>query len=206
MPYRRLVEAAAQVGRDDMAQADPPDFGALMAAANAGDAEAYARLLRMLMPLVRQVVRRQRRFGGAEDIEDVVQDVLLSVHSVRGTYDPGRPFLPWLLAIVRRRIVDAGRRQMRQGAREVALDEEGSVTFAASETNTYGEELAQADALSVAIGSLPRGQREAIELLKLQEMSLREASAVTGLSVGALKVATHRAIAALRVRLKKYGH
>ena len=188
-----------------MAQVEPPDFGALMAAANAGDAEAYARLLHLLTPLVRRVVRGQRRFGGAEDVEDIVQDVLLSVHSVRGTYDPQRPFMPWLLAIVRHRVIDAGRRQVRRVAREVTLDE-GSVTFTASETNTYGEEFAQADALRVAIDSLPRGQRTAIELLKLREMSLREASAATGLSVGALKVATHRAIAALRAMLKKYEH
>jgi RNA polymerase sigma-70 factor (ECF subfamily) len=35
-------------------------------------------------------------------------------------------------------------------------------------------------------------------LLKLQELSLKEASAVSGLSIGALKVATHRAMASLR--------
>jgi len=38
---------------------------------------------------------------------------------------------------------------------------------------------------------------------KLQEKSLKEASAVSGMSVGALKVATHRGIAALRTLLHK---
>ena len=173
-----------------------------MAAGNDGDAGAYARLLRMLTPLVRQAVSRQRFLSGPNDIEDVVQEILISVHSVRGTYDPGRPFMPWLLAIVRRRMIDAGRRRMRRSGREVALDE-SAVTFAAPETNTHGEESARADALRTAVERLPRGQREAIELLKLQEMSLREASAATGLSVGALKVATHRAMAALRAILKR---
>ena len=52
-----------------------------------------------------------------------------------------------------------------------------------------------------AIQELPAGQRSAIELLKLQEMSLKEAAAATGTSVGALKVSTFRAMDALRRRL-----
>ena len=87
----------------------------------------------------------------------------------------------------------------------MALDET-SVTFGAADTNTYVEECAETDALRVAIRDLPRGQREAIELLKLREMSLLEASAATGASVGALKVATHRALATLRGMLKKHEH
>jgi RNA polymerase sigma-70 factor (ECF subfamily) len=186
-----------------MAEAQSPDFGALMAAANAGDTVAYSRLLHALTQLVRQIVSRDHRFVGANEVEDVVQDVLLSVHSVRATYDPRRPFMPWLLAIIRRRVVDAGRRRMRRG-REIALDE-ASVTFPVAGTNTYREEFARVDALRMAIGSLPQGQREAVQLLKLREMSLREASTVTGSSIGALKVATHRAIAALRAMLKKHA-
>ena len=45
---------------------------------------------------------------------------------------------------------------------------------------------------------LPNPQRRAIELLKLQEMSLKEASAVSGMSIASLKVATHRALKGLR--------
>jgi RNA polymerase sigma-70 factor (ECF subfamily) len=52
--------------------------------------------------------------------------------------------------------------------------------------------------LEQALRTLPASQRRAIELLKLQEMSLKEASAATGTSVTALKVATHRAIVSLR--------
>lgn len=185
-----------------MAEAESIDFRALMIAANAGDAEAYARLLHRLTPVVRRIVGRDRHFIGADAVEDVVQEALLSVHSVRATYDPDRPFMPWLVAIVRRRTIDAARRRIRRGTHEVAFDE-GAVTFPGVETNTYGDELAHPDALRVAIARLPRGQRKAIELLKLREMSLQEAAAATGSSVGALKVATHRAMTALRAMLKK---
>jgi RNA polymerase sigma-70 factor (ECF subfamily) len=49
-----------------------------------------------------------------------------------------------------------------------------------------------------AVERLPPGQRDAIRMLKLQEMSLKEAAAVSGMTVAALKVATHRAVKSLR--------
>src|SRR5258708_6752361 len=72
-------------------------WAALMAAAQDGDRQAYARLLREILPFVRAVAGR--RHGTPDRVEDVVQDVLLTVHRVRQTYDPGLPFEPWLAAI-----------------------------------------------------------------------------------------------------------
>lgn len=152
------------------------------------------------MPRVRQAVWRQRGFAGAEAVEDLVQDVLLSLHVARATYDPGRPFIPWLMAIVRHRLGDGARRHVRQAAHEVAVDDL-AVTFADTATNTLEEQIGDPRALKEAVATLPPGQRQAIELLKLQELSLKEAAAATGVSSGALKVATHRAMAALRRKL-----
>jgi RNA polymerase sigma-70 factor (ECF subfamily) len=169
----------------------------LMRAAQAGDADAYRGLLTTLVPRLRKVVRARRTFLGSADVEDVVQDVLLSIHAVLATYDPARPFLPWVLAIVRNRLADAARRYARQQGREVIVDDL-DVTFADVSANTTDESATDAEALAEAIQTLPAGQRQAIELLKLREMSLKEASAMTGTSVAALKVATHRAIVSLR--------
>ena len=71
-----------------------------------------------------------------------------------------------------------------------------------SRTITSNDTLALREAICV----LPEGQREAIELIKLQGLSLKEAAAATGSTVGALKVATHRALAALRIILKGIAH
>src|SRR5207247_999989 len=84
---------------------------------------AYVTLLRAITPRIRQLVGSKRRFLGGSDIEDVVQEVLLSVHAVRATYDSARPLMPWLSAIVRHRLADAGRRHVRQGAREIGVDD-----------------------------------------------------------------------------------
>jgi DNA-directed RNA polymerase specialized sigma24 family protein len=50
----------------------------------------------------------------------VVQDVLLTLHRVRHTYDPARPFSHWLAAIARRRSIDALRRRSRVEAVEIS--------------------------------------------------------------------------------------
>lgn len=178
------------------------DLGELMRAAQAGDRAAYAALLRAVTPRIRQIVRRQRGFAGVAEVEDLVQDVLLSVHTVRATYDPKRPFGPWLLAIVRNRLVDGARRYARIARREIHIAEE-DVTFFEPETNEQIGEVSDAAALRDAVRALPAGQRRAIELLKLEELSLKEAAEVSGTSVAALKVATHRAMATLRRTLGK---
>jgi RNA polymerase sigma-70 factor (ECF subfamily) len=187
-----------------MTTSDSPldTLGDLMRAAQQGDGAAYAQLLRTITPRIRQVVRRQRGFAGAAEVEDLVQDVLLSVHAVRSTYDPSRPFEPWLTAILRNRLVDGARRYGRIARREVNV-EDLDVTFSDLEAKEESADLGDAAALREAVRALPEQQRQAIELLKLKELSLKEAAQVSGSSIGALKIATHRAMATLRVTLGK---
>jgi len=173
-----------------------------MRAAQDGDAQAYAALLRTLTPKLRQIIGNQRRFLQAADIEDLVQDVLLSLHAVRSTYDPERPFMPWLLTIMRNRLADAARRYARRGVHEVQV-ERPDVTFSDPPANTEAEVFGDPEALQRAIRELPEGQRQAIEMLKIREMSLKEAAVKSGASVGALKVSVHRAMTALHKALVK---
>jgi RNA polymerase sigma factor (sigma-70 family) len=170
----------------------------LMAAAQGGDRIAYERLLREILPFIRNVVFR--RWRANREIEDVVQDVLLTVHRVRHTYDPARPFKPWLSAIAERRAIDRLRRYSLRATREIS-DDTAYETFPDPRANREMEVSAAAEELGGAIAKLPEQQREAIELLKLKEMSLIEASSASGRSVAALKVNVHRAIKSLKSRL-----
>jgi RNA polymerase sigma factor (sigma-70 family) len=173
------------------------DWSIYMARAQGGDREAYRRLLEEITPYLRSLATR--RVSNRSDVEDVVQDALVTMHAVRHTYDPARPFGPWLVAIANRRIVDGLRRRGRAGARETPLDAEHE-TFAAPAAN-YHEAASDARALREAVDCLPTGQREAVRLLKLREMSLKEAAAASGMTVPALKVAMHRALKSLRKML-----
>jgi RNA polymerase sigma factor (sigma-70 family) len=172
----------------------------LMATAQGGDAPAYQRLLRDCVPVIAASARRQ---GVSPDrVDDVVQEVLITIHRARATYDPARPFLPWLRAIAQRRAIDGLRRTGRQALREVhdpiAYEGHAAETIAADDV-LDGQTRAQT--LRASIDTLPPGQRQAVERLGLQGQTLEEASAETGRSKVALKVNLHRAIKALRGKL-----
>jgi RNA polymerase sigma-70 factor (ECF subfamily) len=177
-------------------------LASLMAAAQGGDAASYQGLLRSCLPLIGTMARGHG--VPADRVDDVVQDVLVTVHRVRHTYDPGRPFTPWLRAIAQRRAVDALRSHGRQRSRELhaPLVYESHPDPAA----TAVQELERSDGvheLRAAVAALPEGQRQAIEELALRERSLEEAAASTGRTKGALKVNLHRALKALRAQLSK---
>ena len=170
------------------------EWGALLAAAQRGDGAAYRAFLRSVLPFIRSIARR--RAWSEEMAEDVVQDVLLTVHRIRHTYQPGRPVEPWLAAIAERRAIDAMRRQGRQSAREVH-DEAAYETFADPQAN-QSEAKEAAESLARMMTDLTPRQKEALELVKLKEMSLAEASARSGQSIASLKVNVHRGLQRLR--------
>ena len=172
---------------------------AWMAAAQAGDRRAYERVLADSVGLIRAAARRQ---GVARDqLDDVVQETLLTVHRVRHTYDPTRSYDAWLAALAGRRAIDGLRRSGRRAHREVGDEVAVALHPDEQDASTESERAQRARRLRAAIAELPPGQREAVEQLGLQELSLEEAAARTGRSTGALKVNLHRALKALRGRI-----
>lgn len=179
-----------------MALSGEASLSAAMQAAQNGDAAAYRALLRECAPMIAAMVRAKGVRGAA--IDDVVQETLLTVHRARATYDPARPFLPWLRAIAQRRAIDASRRTGRR-PREVhdPLAYEAGVDD--GPLPGHALDVVERDRiLGAAVARLPEGQRQAIEHIALRELSLDEASASTGRTKGALKVNFHRALKALR--------
>lgn len=177
------------------------DWSIYMARAQGGDRNAYRRLLEEIAPYVRALAAR--RIRDRNDIEDTMQDILLTVHKVRNTYDPARPFGPWLVTIANRRIIDRLRRQGWVGSHETSLDPEHEALWTSQ--SPPDEAAPDAGMLAELIECLPAGQRDAVRMLKLEEMSLQEAAAASGMSVAALKTATHRALKSLRKLIEKRG-
>lgn len=177
-------------------------LAALMQRAQEGSEGAYAQLMQELPPIIGRMIRRQMASASPSDREDLLQEVLMSIHAARAAYDPARPFMPWLKTIVVNRTIDYVRRHKRH-AIGLLTDEmaDGIADEAAGDAAIRYDAI---DALQKAIRKLPAAQRSAIELLKLREMSLREAAATTGMSVSALKASVHRAVRSLRVSLAPY--
>lgn len=181
-------------------QSDPRGevYRAWMIGAQAGDAAAYDRLLRELLPRARRQVGA--RVADVAAREDIVQNALVSLHRARHTYRPERPFLPWFHAILRNAIVDWARARGRIAGRELALDLEtlASVPLEAPhapESNDLTPDLEQ------ALARLPAAQRQAVELIHVEELSVAEAASRAGVTPGALKVRAHRGYRALRALL-----
>ncbi|WP_158783037.1 sigma-70 family RNA polymerase sigma factor [Pantoea sp. BAV 3049] len=178
-----------------MDKTDTPreEWPILMAQAQAGNQQAYTRLLTALVPVIRSMVRKQ--IDDAVLVEDVIQDVLLAVHRVRHTYDPACPFLPWLMAIAHARTIDTLRRRGRQRHWEVAEVESvahSEAVFVSQERQDPREEL------GVYLDQLSTRQRQIVEHVHLREMSLAEAATQNNLTVPAVKSLLHRALTNLR--------
>ncbi|MEO7251412.1 MAG: sigma-70 family RNA polymerase sigma factor [Arenimonas sp.] len=179
-------------GRDDGVE-----WGAWMTAAQLGDRQAYHAVLVGIAPYLRSIARRL--LGQEQDAEDMVQEILIVVHDIRHTYEPGRPFKPWLSTIATRRCIDHLRRRTRRLQHEIA--EDGDLEFASSGHESPEDRIGRNHSdrvLHDAVDALPNRQREAIRLLRLQELTLNEAAARSEQSIGSLKVACHRAIKGLR--------
>jgi RNA polymerase sigma factor (sigma-70 family) len=185
-----------EVWKDPMSDSEDQEhrLAGFMQSAQDGDGEAYAVLLHEVASLLRTIVGRRLRTVQRPDIEDLVQDILLSLHQARATYDPAQPFMPWLMAITRHRVADGARRYARRTSNEVVCDAFPELAASAERARRDPEQ----HALARAMAQLPFRQQQAIELVKLREMSVGEAAALTGTSVGAIKVAVHRGLAALR--------
>jgi RNA polymerase sigma factor (sigma-70 family) len=185
-----------EVWKDPMSDSEDQGhrLAGFMQSAQDGDGEAYAVLLHEVASLLRTIVGRRLRTVQRPDIEDLVQDILLSLHQARATYDPTQPFMPWLMAITRHRVADGARRYARRASNEVVCDAFPELAASAARARPDPEQ----HALARAMAQLPFRQQQAIELVKLREMSVGEAAAITGTSVGAIKVAVHRGLTALR--------
>ena len=159
--------------------------------AQRGDQEAYASLLVLATGAVKRMVRQ--KWGNVAWADDAVQETLLTVHRARHTFDPTRPFAPWLYAIAHNRMIDVARRERRIGDREV-----GTEVLPDTATNTDTSSGIDIDRVRAAILALPHRQRDVIVGLKFGDESVRQVGARLGMSDSAVKVTAHRGYKLLR--------
>jgi RNA polymerase sigma-70 factor, ECF subfamily len=165
---------------------DERRWSAYMAAAHRGDARAYEQLLRELAEVIDIYIKS--RFGPLSFAEDCVQECLLAIHAGRRTYDPKRPFRPWLFTIVRNRTIDLLRRSYTSERLGVEALDDSVAAMAAdgAEELSAGEILAQ----------LEPQHRSALTLTKVYGYTLAEAARHSGITESAMKSRVSRAVRA----------
>jgi RNA polymerase sigma-70 factor (ECF subfamily) len=137
--------------------------------------------------------------GAPEDeVEDLVQEVLLTIHLKRGTWDQSRPIGPWVGAITRNRLIDVLRRR----GRHITVPIEDFVDSLKAEDPT--PELSTRDIDSL-LGRLKPQQREIVRSISLNGSSIRETADRVHMTEGAVRVTLHRALKALAVFYRSGG-
>ena len=165
----------------------------LMARAENGDREAFHALFTEIGPLITRFLRR--RLPDQTEVEDICQEALIAVYKSRHTYQPERPFEPWLFAIVRKVTSVHLRRNRQRLGFQVYTNEITEICVEA--TSTPVVELRQ------ALDQLSPTQVEALGLTKLLGLSVAEAARRAGTTVGAMKVRVHRAYESLKRSLNR---
>ncbi|MEM0923423.1 MAG: sigma-70 family RNA polymerase sigma factor [Pseudomonadota bacterium] len=163
-----------------------------MVKARSGDRTAYARLLGDVAERVRRFARsRMARSGhGTDELEDIVQEVLVALHTKRGTWDPSRPVGPWIDAIIRYKTADALRRMSRRAVLTDTLDVV-SETIAATPSAVHPADLRDLDR---HLDTLPKRERGVVVALSLEGVTVRKCAERLGITEGAVRVAFHRGL------------
>ena len=169
-----------------------------------GDSDAFRRLYARVAPrLLNYLLRMARERSRAEDL---LQLTFLKLHRARAAYVRDADPMPWIYAIAHRTFLDDARKRTRSKvelSRSADHVPEGRAHISGKDeahvTEPRDPELAAA-ALT-ALDTLPKKQREAVVLTKLNGKSIREAAAIAGTTPGAMKVRAHRGYAALRKAL-----
>jgi len=159
----------------------------LAAKAQAGDKRAYALLLKDILPFIQNVVRG--RLANPDWVDDVAQDVLMSVHKSLKTYDPEMPFRPWLIAIVSFRRTDFLRKHYRTREQKEKSADMASFLDSAVTKPTHAGEYKD---IERALNDLPEKQRKVFQMVKIEGYSIEEVANEMDMSQSAVKVSAHR--------------
>lgn len=161
----------------------------------AGDTASYNQFLQRISALLRRIVGKRLP---ACDVEDVVQEVLISVHKARHTYDGQRPLMPWLLAIAGFRINDYLRKLYTQVRQDIDVE-----TIAETLPDDVTESREETESLNELLKNVPERQKRILTMMYMEGHTARETGKRLDMSESAVKVAAHRAIRKIRERLGK---
>ena len=184
---------------------DVPD-SELIRAVLAGDTASFEPLVVKYQPRVFATVRKYSR--RESEVEDIVQEVFLKAFNKLNTFRGESPFEHWLMRLTVRTCYDFLRGHQRN--REQTLSEITEEESTWLEKIPSGKSVAEEEDLQAAralvqkiLEQVPPASRMVIQLLEIEEKSLKEISEITGWSISLVKVRAFRARAAMRKILER---
>lgn len=170
---------------------------ALMKLSLSGDQRAYAVLLQETARFLRPFL--SKRLNSASEVDDLLQEILISIHKARHTYDGERPYKPWVYAIAKFRLQDHLRAHYADHLHHaVDLSEvENDLPEPVTETGFSYESI------SGEVEKLPPKQAAILQMMHQEGYTAKEVAEKTGMKESAVKVAAHRAYKILRKVLER---
>jgi len=171
-----------------------------MRLAQQGDSKAYARLFKKITPILRAFVGKN--LNNAHDAEDVVQEILISIHKASHTYDTNRPFKAWMFTIARYRLADYLRAvySKRQKGRDVNFEDEA---YQVSHPQNVTEDYENREYVGKLLDALPKKQRKIVTMMKIKGHTAQETAQKLNMNESAVKVSAHRAYKALAQKVEE---
>lgn len=180
---------------------DERELSHLMKLAQGGDGESYKLLLKRLQFMLSKFVENSFYRLGLQNSggqEDVLQEILLAIHTKRANYDPGQFFLPWIYAISRYKIIDFLRKNKVHYRSSVPIDDE-----LYNLEMIFSHDLGTHSDIEVLLKLLPQKQSDILKLVKIEGLSVSEVSTKTGYSASDIKVNVHRALKSLQEKMQE---
>ena len=169
----------------------------LMRQSLAGDTRAYTELLQETSRLLRPFL--SKRLSNTGELDDLLQEILISIHKARHTYDGKRPYKPWVYAIAKFRLQDHLRAhyadQLAQ-AHDISELEEFLAEDVTEPDLSY-------ESISMEVQKLPEKQAMILQLMHRDGYTAKEVAKKIGMNESAVKVAAHRAYKVLREKLER---
>ncbi len=160
-----------------------------------GDAGAFRELFQRYAPVLLRLCTRQ--VGRPADAQDLVQQTFLQLHRARRDFRADMRLRPWIMTIALNLARDLLRRRGRRP--ETQVDEAALPAIPASAPADAEADIARR--VRLALGTLPREQREVIELHWFEQLSFTEIAGIVGATSGAVRVRAHRGYVTLRKSL-----
>jgi RNA polymerase sigma-70 factor (ECF subfamily) len=162
-----------------------------------GDQRAYAILLQKTASLLRPFLAKRLSFNN--EVDDLLQEILISIHKARHTYDGNRPYKPWAYAIAKFRLQDFLRAHYSDQLRHaVDFDDLEEIL-----PETVTESGLSYESISAEVQKLPEKQATILQLMHQEGYTSKEVAEKLGMNESAVKVSAHRAYKVLRKKLEK---
>ncbi len=173
-----------------MTKLNEASLAQLMRDACCGDNTAYRTLLSSIAPMLRGIVNAKAGGLSGEDREDILQDVLMAIHTKKHTWRQDQPLRPWIFAITRYKIIDV----LRARGKRSFVDIDDFTDIIAAEENDTSEAM---DVLTL-VGQLKGKQHDVVRAIGLEGKSHSDVAAEFGMNENAVRVNFHRGLEKLR--------